>query len=241
MMLRYGRALVVSRIANQLLANQSKPREPAHALPKWHRSGRAALNAAGGQVRTSKFATAFGKLPVSAENLRSRSRQRRLTTSGATNRRHPGSKGRQCHPFVCSRDDSALVRRPLRARASAELRGRRAADWPSVEKARRRMTLNVLEAIRAKVRSTERRLGCPSTSARQRALAEHLWLPRRRRAAIRVHGVRAIRTHSVNDAGPVQSERQRWRRSVAGRWMPARTRSSPLTPWSSRSARPVVS
>ena len=87
MMLRYGRALMVSRIANQRLANPLMPREPAHALPEWHRSGRAALNAAGGQVRTSsesdivaKLATAFGKRPVTAKNLRSGMRQRWLTT-----------------------------------------------------------------------------------------------------------------------------------------------------------------
>jgi hypothetical protein len=75
MMLRYGRALMLSRIAGQLLANRLMPREPAHALSGWHRSGRPALNAAGGQVRTSvkkvtlsaKLATAFGKLPVTAK------------------------------------------------------------------------------------------------------------------------------------------------------------------------------
>jgi len=75
MMLRYGRALIVSRIAGQPLANQLMPRGPAHALSEWHRSGRAALNAAGGQVRTSvrkvtlcaKLATAFGKRPVAAK------------------------------------------------------------------------------------------------------------------------------------------------------------------------------
>ena len=75
MTLRYGKALMVSSIAGQRLANPLMPREPAHALSEWHRSGRAALNAAGGQVRTSvrkvtlcaKLATAFGKRPVTAK------------------------------------------------------------------------------------------------------------------------------------------------------------------------------
>ena len=42
MTLRYGKALMVSSIAGQRPANPLMPREPAHALSEWHRSGRAA-------------------------------------------------------------------------------------------------------------------------------------------------------------------------------------------------------
>ncbi len=135
MTLRYGRALMVSSIAGQRLANPLMPREPAHALSEWHRSGRAALNAAGGQVRTSvrkvtlcaKLATAFGKRPVTAKKPTERHATAMANDPAPRIVVAPESKERQCHPFVCSRDDIVLARQPRRPRAPAELRGRRAA------------------------------------------------------------------------------------------------------------------
>src|SRR6476620_829370 len=131
MTLRYGRALMVSRIAGQPLANQLMPREPAHALSEWHRSGRAALNAAGGQVRTSvrkvtlcaKLATAFGKRPVTAKKHTERHATAMANDPAPRIVVAPQSTERQCHPFVCSRDDIVLARQPRRPRAPAELRG----------------------------------------------------------------------------------------------------------------------
>ena len=117
MTLRYGRALMVSRIAGQPLANPLMPREPAHVLSEWRRSGRAALNAAGGQVRTSvkkvtlsaKLATAFGKRPVTAKKPTEPHATAMANDPAPRIVVAPESKERQCHPFVCSRDDSAWL------------------------------------------------------------------------------------------------------------------------------------
>ena len=135
MTLRYGKALMVSSIAGQRLANPLMPREPAHALSEWHRSGRAALNAAGGQVRTSvrkvtlcaKLATAFGKRPVAAKKPTDRHATAMANDPRPTNRRRSGIQRAAMSSAYLSRDDSALARQPRRPRAPAELRGRRAA------------------------------------------------------------------------------------------------------------------